>query len=162
PSPHSLFTAPPPPPTPAAFPYTPPFTPQDQFNNPATQYAGTVHFTSSDGQAILPTDSTLTNGTGTFAATLGTAGSQTLTATDTNTSITGTSGTISVSAANATHFSVSAPATATAGGAFNVTVTALDAFNNVATGYTGTVHFTKSDSGAGSVVPTNYTFVAGD
>src|SRR5205809_22373 len=55
----------------------------DQFNNTATDYAGTVHFTSSDGAAVLPANSTLTSGTGTFSATLNTAGSQTLTATDT-------------------------------------------------------------------------------
>src|SRR5262249_56995078 len=55
--------------------------------------------------------------------------------------------------AAATHFSVSAPATATAGAPFTVTVTALDQFNNVAPGYTGTVHFTKSDTGAGPAVP---------
>ena len=28
--------------------------------------------------------------------------------------------------------------------------------------YTGTVHFTKSDTGVGSAVPTDYTFVPGD
>ena len=73
-------------------------TAQDQFNNTATGYAGTVHFTSSDGNATLPADSTLTNGVGTFNATLKTAGNQTITATDTVTnSITGTSNTITVS-----------------------------------------------------------------
>jgi hypothetical protein len=45
----------------------------------------------------------------------------------------------------ATHFSVTAPANATAGSAFSFTVTALDASNAVATGYTGTVHFTSTD-----------------
>src|SRR5207248_3676881 len=69
---------------------------------------------------------------------------------------------VAVSPASATHFSVSAPASATAGNAFSFTVTALDQFNNTATGYTGTAHFTKSDSGTGSAVPANYTFVAGD
>ena len=54
----------------------------DQFNSVATGYTGTVHFTSSDGQAVLPANSTLTNGTGTFSATLKTAGSQTITGTD--------------------------------------------------------------------------------
>src|SRR5207302_228754 len=68
----------------------------------------------------------------------------------------------SVSAANATHYTVSAPATANAGSAFSVTVTALDQFNNTAISYTGTVHFTKSDSGSGSSVPGDYAFVAGD
>lgn len=68
----------------------------DQFNNTATGYAGTVHFTSTDGLATLPANSTLTNGVGTFSATLRTAGNQTITATDTVTaSITGTSNGIS-------------------------------------------------------------------
>jgi hypothetical protein len=132
----------------------------DQFNNTATGYAGTVHFTGSDGQAVLPANSTLTNGVGTFSATLKTAGNQTITATDTVTaSITGTSGAITVSAAGGTHFIVSAPASATPGTAFNVTVTALDQFNNTATGYAGTVHFTSSDGQA--VLPANSTLTSG-
>src|SRR5262249_38726895 len=53
----------------------------------------TVHFTSSDGSATLPADSTLMAGTRSFSATLKTVGNQTITATDTaNNSITGTSG----------------------------------------------------------------------
>jgi hypothetical protein len=46
-------------------------------------YAGTVHFTSSDPAAVLPPDSALVNGTRTFSATLTNAGFQTITATDT-------------------------------------------------------------------------------
>src|SRR5262249_24869601 len=126
----------------SAFSFT--VTAQDPFNNTATGYSGTVHFSSTDGQAVRPADSTLTNGTRSFRATRKTARSPTLTATDTATSsITGTSNTIDVSAAAATHFSVSAPASATAGTAFSFTVTAQDQFNNTATGYTGTVHFTS-------------------
>ena len=60
----------------SAFSFT--VTAQDQFNNPTTGYAGTVHFTSSDGSAVLPANSTLTNGAGTFSATLKTAGNQTI------------------------------------------------------------------------------------
>lgn len=64
----------------------------DPSNNVVTAYAGTVHFTSSDGSAILPANATLINGTGTFTVTLGTSGTQTITASDTaNTSITGAS-----------------------------------------------------------------------
>src|SRR5207244_5040383 len=48
----------------------------------------------------------------------------------------------------------------TAGSAFDVTVTALDAYGNTDTSYTGIVHFTSSDSQA--VLPSNYTFVGGD
>ncbi len=69
-------------------------------NATATGYTGTVHFTSSDGAAVLPANSTLTNGVGTFQATLNTVGNQTITATDTVTmTITGASGTINVSTA---------------------------------------------------------------
>src|SRR5262249_23745188 len=67
-----------------------------------------------------------------------------------------------VSSNAAVQLALSAPATSNAGSAFSVTLTALDALGNTATGYLGTVHFTKSDSGAGSAVPANYTFVAGD
>jgi outer membrane protein assembly factor BamB len=62
----------------------------DQYNNTATGYAGTVHFTSSDGAAVLPANATLTNGVGIFSVTLKTAGTQSVTVTDTdNSSITG-------------------------------------------------------------------------
>ena len=71
--------------------------------NVATGYTGTVTFSSSDpGAAALPPDTTLTNGAGTFSATLVTVGNQTVTATDTvSSSIAGTSSTIAVSAASA-------------------------------------------------------------
>ncbi len=112
-------------------------------------YMGTVHFTSTDGQAVLPGDSTLINGTRTFSVTLKTAGSQTITATDAvSSSITGTSGSITVNPAAATHFSLSAPASVTAGSPFSFTVTALDQFNNTDTGYAGIVRFGSSDVAA--------------
>jgi hypothetical protein len=41
-----------------------------------------------------------------------------------------------------------------------VRVVALDASNNIVTGYTGTVHFTSSDSGAH--LPADYTFKSSD
>jgi hypothetical protein len=72
----------------------------DASNNTATTYFGTVHFTSSDSQATLPANSTLTNGTGTFSAKLNTSGSQTITASDTVApTITGASNAIQVSSA---------------------------------------------------------------
>src|SRR5262249_24803210 len=138
----------------------------DAYGNTATGYTGIVHFTSSDGLAGLPGDYTFTGvdaGAHIFAngVTLKTAGSQTVTGTDTVTSsITGTSGTITVGAASATHYSVTAPASSTAGNAFNLTVMALDAYGNKATGYTGIIHFTSSDGQA--VLPGNYTFTGGD
>lgn len=131
----------------------------DASNNVVTNYTGTVRFTSNDPNAALPPNSTLTNGTGTFSATLKTAGARTITATDTSTSATGTSNTITVGAAAATRFSVVAPANATAGTAFNFTVTAFDQFNNIATGYTGTVRFTSTDANA--ALPANSTLTNG-
>src|SRR5262249_57385513 len=67
---------------------------------------------------------------------------------------------ISVSPADASTLAVPAPANVSAGSAFSATVTALDAYGNTATGYTGTVHFTGGGSGA--TLPSDYTFVAGD
>ncbi len=55
----------------------------DRFGNTITGYTGTVGFASSDPQALLPGNTTLTNGVGIFSATLKTAGKQTVTATDT-------------------------------------------------------------------------------
>ena len=130
-------------------------TAEDQFGNTVTSYSGVVHFTSSDGQAVLPANSGLTNGVGSFSVTLKTAGAQTVTATDTVTaSITGTSGVISVSADGAVSFVVSGfPSFTTAGAAHTITVTAKDAYGNVATGYSGIVKITSSDSAA--VLPAN-------
>ncbi len=132
----------------------------DASNNTVTTYSGTVHFTSSDAQAVLPGNSTLTNGAGSFSATLKTLGHQTITATDTVTaSITGTSSAISVGSNAATHFSFTSPASAKKGTSFNFTVNALDAANNVSTGYPGTVRFTSTDTMA--VLPANSTLTNG-
>ena len=48
----------------------------------------------------------------------------------------------------ATHFSVSAPTSSTAGSTVSVTVTPLDASNNSVTEYTGIIHFTSTDGQA--------------
>src|SRR5207237_102012 len=128
-------------------------TAKDAFGNLATGYLGTIHFTSTDGQAVVPADYTFVAGdTGahTFAngVTLKTVGSRTITATDTVTgTIAGTSAAVTVSAAAASTYVVttSAGSPQTAGSAFSTTVTAKDAFGNVATGYVGPVHFTATD-----------------
>src|SRR5439155_18576756 len=141
-----------------------PVTAQDAANNTVTGYTGTVQFTPSDGAAVLPADYTFTGadaGTHTFSATLKTAGSQTITATDAVTrSITGTSAGITVNPATATHLAVTGPSNATAGVAFDVIVTAKDQFDNTATGYTGTVHLTSTDSAA--TLPADHTFTLGE
>jgi hypothetical protein len=144
-------------------------TAEDQFNNVAASYGGTVHFTSSDSQAALPADTTLTAGTGFFAAVLKTAGSQTISAVDTIAgTTTGSSGPIAVAAAAANHFAVlvaplqsfpgvpnAYPAEAGVVSSFASTgspvlfsVMALDPFGNIAPNYHGTVAFTSNDTGA--------------
>jgi len=119
----------------------------DVANNTATSYGGTVHFSSSDSAAILPANTALTNGTGAFQATMNTAGIFSITVTDTASAITGTAS-VGVNSGTATHFQVSAPSTATAGTSIQYTVTALDAANNRADHYTGTVRYTSTDAAA--------------
>jgi Tol biopolymer transport system component len=139
-------------------------TARDAYGNVATSNRGTVHFTSSDGQAALPANYTFTAadaGVHTFNATLKTAGNQSITATDTtNASITGTQTGITVAPAAATQFRITAPPSASVGAAFTITITALDAYGNVATGYRGKVHFTSTDRKA--TLPADYTFTSGD
>ncbi len=72
---------------------------QDVNNNTVTSYSGLMHFSSSDSNAVLPADAALTNGVGTFAATLRTIGNQTISASDTaNSRIAGSSNVILVNA----------------------------------------------------------------
>jgi FG-GAP-like repeat/FG-GAP repeat len=130
----------------------------------ATDYTGTVHFSSSDGKASLPADYTFTAadaGVHTFSATLKTAGTQSITATDTVTAgITGTDGGITVKPAAASKFLISAPASVRSGVAFSLTITVQDAYGNVVTGYIGRVHLTSTDNTA--TLPANYTFTTMD
>ena len=132
----------------------------DGNNNLVFTYSGTLHFSSSDPLAGLPPNTTLTNGVGTFSATLLTPGNQTIMAADTvNSSVAGTSSVIAVAGTTPTHFAVSAPISATSGVPFSFSVTALDANNNVTVAYTGTVHFTSSDPNA--TLPANSTLSQG-
>jgi hypothetical protein len=140
----------------------------DPFGNVATSFQGTVQLSTNDPAKgiTLPPAYTFVSGddgvhTFTNEVTLLTAGQHTVTATDPPV-VRGPSGTgmVSVQAAAASQLFISAPTTVTAGNSFNVTVTARDVYNNVATGFTGTVHFTSSDGNA--VPPGDYTFVSGD
>jgi len=137
---------------------------KDPYGNRASGYTGTVRFTSSDGNASLPANYTFTAadaGVHTFSATLKTAGTQAITAKDTVTgTITGTDGGITVNPAAASHFIITAPSSVTSGVAFSLAITVKDAYGNVVTGYTGTIHFTSTDNKG--TLPANYTFTAAD
>ena len=133
-------------------------TAKDAYNNTATGYAGIVHFSSSDSAAVLPANAALTNGAGTFTATLKTAGSQTIAAADTvNGSLAGSSGTVTARRRGRAACRQRPPAHIP--GRFNFTVTAQDAYNNTVTGYSGTLHFSSSDAAA--TLPANATLTGG-
>jgi hypothetical protein len=124
-------------------------TAKDGANNTVPSYAGTVAFSSSDAQAVLPANSQLTNGVGTFAGTFKTAGSQTFTATDTvSSTIHGTSNNVTVSAAAVASLVVDISSPAPAGFATVMHVNPRDQYGNSVTGYTGTLHFTSTDNAA--------------
>src|SRR5207244_3467768 len=123
----------------------------------------TVHVTSSDGQAALPADYSFTasdNGSSRVEGRVRTAGSQSLTVADAG-GITASQGGISVHPAAASSLIVSGFASpSTAGLTSSFSVTALDAYGNVATGYSASVHVTSSDGHA--ALPADYSFTASD
>lgn len=151
-------------------------TAHDPYGNIATGYSGTATLTSSDGETVSPSAVVFDNETGvaTVAITLDKAGTTTLTATAG--SVAGTSDTITVQPAAAASFSVKAPSPETAGADFTVTVTALDAYGNVVTGYHGTatlsnvpythfpptVTFGSPGETPGVATATVYLYAAGD
>jgi lysophospholipase L1-like esterase len=112
---------------------------QNKLGQTITDYTGIVGFTSTDTQATLPSNSTLAAGVGIFTATLKTANSQTITATDTvHTSITGY-GAIAVSPAAASAYqwlNVSSLSVGVTGDAV-ATLNILDAYSNLVTSYSG-------------------------
>jgi hypothetical protein len=159
----------------AGAPFSATVTAVDSNGNVATGYRGTVHFgpggvlttvlTSGSGDT-LPGDYTFTGGdagTHTFAGiALTTAPSDGFSVTDTSTaSVTG-SAIVQITPGPASTLDLSAPANATAGSSFVATVTALDAYGNTATGYTGTVHFTSDDTGTQTSLPADYSFTSTD
>jgi hypothetical protein len=138
-------------------------TAEDAFGNVATGYAGTVHFSSSDPQAVLPSDMSLTGGTGTSSATLTTAGLQSMTASDVaDSALIGSQSGIAVNPGNAARLLVLGPSSVSAGSPFSLTIQAVDPFGNMATGYLGTVSFHSSDTDARASLLSNYTFTAAD
>src|SRR5262249_59292038 len=122
----------------------------DRYGNGAPASAGTAHCPRSAARPVLPANyafKSIDAGTHTFRVTLKTAGSQSITVTDTaNSSLAASVTGITVTPAPLSVLALGGvPGSTTAGSAFNVTLTASDAYGNTITGYTGTVHFTTSD-----------------
>lgn len=122
---------------------------QDIYGNFVNNFAGTIHFSSSDSQAELPADYTFSAddaGAHTFAVTLKTAGSQAISVGDSsNAAAHGTSNAIGVSGGAAVSLT---GGSGYVGSVNAVTITARDAYGNVATGYHGIVHLASSDPSA--------------
>jgi hypothetical protein len=136
-------------------------TPEDQYGNSATGYTGTVKFSTSDANATIVDPVTgntvaLQGFTYTFPAniisrgfsvTLNTLGTQSITAADTaDATIAGSESNIQVVPVTLVVSGFPSPTSAGAGAAF--TVTAEDPNGNVATGYTGTIALSSSDTAA--------------
>jgi hypothetical protein len=134
----------------------------DRFQNRASGYTGTVHFSSSDYQAMLPEDRRLTNGVGTFRVTLKTVGTQSITATDTaDGHITGTQPGIVVTPAAASSLRLDGPTTVAQGYTYSFTIRAKDPYGNTDTNYVDTVSLTTTDPDA-TLDPPEHEFTATD
>ena len=83
-----------------------------------------------------------------------------MTATDTANGSLTASQALTISPAPAASLVLSGPGNAIAGTAQTMLVALYDAYGNVASGYTGAVHFTSTDAQA--VLPSDYTFTNGD
>ena len=134
----------------------------DVLNQPVTNYSGTVEFSCTDVQAILPGTYTFVPGDAgqhVFTVIFKTAVDQSLAATDTvNAAIQGTAADIAVGPAAASYLVMSGQQpTTTAGFPQIITLTAMDPFGNIATEYSGTISFSSSDPQA--LLPSPYTFV---
>ncbi len=133
----------------------------DAYDQPDPTYQGTIHFASTDPEAVLPDDYTFTaadQGVHTFTVpSLGsTAGVKTLTATDTADGTIRGESVVRVTGLPATQLGVHGPATVAPRTPFNLTVAAVDPYGNLDPTYAGTVTFSSTDLQA--VLPHDYTF----
>ncbi|NOK33634.1 hypothetical protein HMI49_10530 [Corallococcus exercitus] len=133
----------------------------DAFGNRLTDYAGTVHFTSSDAQAMLPADAVFApadQGQKTLSGLVfKTVGTQSLTATDTVTpALTATVDTDVLASTAASLEVVASAGPFGAGQSLSYELVARDAYGNVAKDYASTVTFSSTDAQA--VLPGAYTF----
>jgi putative cell wall-binding protein len=127
---------------------------------PVANYHGTLSVGSTDALAQLPAPIVVSGQSNGLVVgsplVFGTAGSQSVTVTDGT--VHGATSANVVAAGAATHLEVDGPAQVVGGSPFGVDVYALDAHNNVAPSYAGTVRFTATGSGA--TVPSNVTFTS--
>jgi hypothetical protein len=131
----------------------------------STSYTGRVHFTATDGNAVLPLDYTFTTadqGTHTFTVTFKTAGPQSLTVTDAALGFTAAKA-VTVTPAAADHLLFGQqPSNAVAGQALSpaVTVRVLDLFGNLVTSNTSNVTVALSTNPGASTLSGTTTIAA--
>jgi hypothetical protein len=130
---------------------------EDAYGNLVTGDSSTVTVTLSSGTFAGGSNTAsvqASGGVATFSAlTIDKAGSYTLTA---SSSLTwSVSARFSVTSAAASKFVLTGPSSVRRGVAFSLTLTVEDAYGNVVTGYSGTVHFSSSDR---ATLPASYTF----
>jgi len=133
----------------------------DVYGNVATDFADTVNLTSTDPAGTFPASGAFSNGVASASVRLFTAGARQVIASDPSNSAITAQALVSVDPAAASVCAASgSPAGARAGDAVPLTVTLLDAFGNVAGGYTGTVSFTSPDARAS--LPSSFSFGVND
>jgi hypothetical protein len=138
----------------------------DAAGNLQTNFTGSVALArlgSAGGRLHGVTQVAVQNGVGTFSLlSLSAAGTYTLASFSSSGGVFGSATTITaVPVPLAARFVVAGDPTSIVGGTtFNITVTALDAFNHVETSFAGTVEFTSTDTQFGR--PDDYVFTAAD
>lgn len=136
---------------------------RDIAGNLIPSYEGTLQLTCSDPSATFPASVTMTAadaGSLDVAVAFPTAGTAQINAVDTADPTLTAVATITVLAGPATAFDVSAPSTTPEQAPFSTTVTARDAFGNVASAYLGTIQVSSTDPLA--TLPPNYAFTSAD
>ena len=132
----------------------------DDFGNVATGSNAVVNLSDSDVQADFPSSVTLVAGEAVSAFTPKTSGNSLITAIAADDSTINTRSQIQVKAAAATHLQMAVIPGGVAGSESTLTLAALDDYDNLATGYTGTIHFaSETDPNAG--LPTDATLTRG-
>ena len=138
----------------------------DPYGNIATTYTGTAQLSATDASALQLSMVTFADsdaGSVTLPAALmwRHAGAQSISAQDVDAAvIAGQQGGIAVGPGPMHGFNIAGPNQVVAGTYATLTIVAVDSFGNVASDYTGTVHFSSSDVTA--LLPTAYVFAAAD
>ena len=130
----------------------------DIFGGPTPDNEGTLHFSTSDPQATVPSDTPISGSDATVAITFRTPGAHQVVVTDLGRPNLRASASITVAPGPTVALTLDAPDSVIAGASVFMAVKPVDAFGNLTSGYGATIHFSTSDPQA--TVPPD-TFVSG-